>query len=226
MASPRARTLFIKIAILIAAVGFFPGVTGYAWAIGWLPIYGLVCHFDKVVGPAINPDGYRVYLLDRGCDVDAAIRNILAGSQFAAGQDKVDADRIIGIYHHRQLAEAGDESLARDLVQEKLSEFATSAPVGTGCAPDNRYCTPADASDEDFFSRWVHAYVSYVQSQFRYTVIDGADYITSLLAMGLVAQVIIGLCYLAAILLVTGGIVRYIIRRSAVPGQIARNNHE
>ena len=138
MASPRARTLLTEIAILIATVVFFPGVTGYAWAIGWLPIYGVVCHFDKVVGPAINPDGYRVYLLDRGCDVDAAIRNILAGSQFSAGRDKVDADRIIGIYHHRQLAETGDESLARDLVQEKLREFATVDTVGTGCAPDGR----------------------------------------------------------------------------------------
>jgi hypothetical protein len=207
MPSPRARTLLMGIAILIAAVGFFPGVTGYAWAIGWLPIYGLVCHLDKVVGPAINSDGYRVYLLDRGCDVDAAIRNILAGSEFAAGQDKVDADRIIGIYHHRQLAETGDESLARDLVQEKLSEFATSVPVGTGCAPDNRYCNPAETSDENFISRWVHAYLSYAQSQFRYTVIDGGDYIASLVAMGFIAQVIIGLCYLAAMLLVTRRIV-------------------
>jgi hypothetical protein len=216
MPSPRARTLLMGIAIFIAAVGFFPGVTGYAWAIGWLPIYGLVCHFDKVVGPAINPDGYRVYLLDRGCDVDAAIRNILAGSQFAAGQDKVDADRIIGIYHHRQVAETGDESLARDLVQEKLSEYATSAPVGTGCAPDDRYCSLADAAGDNFMSEWVHAYLSYVQSQFRYTVIDAADYITSLLAMGLIAQVIIGLCYLAAMLFFTGRIVRYVIRGSAV----------
>lgn len=226
MASSRARTLLIGIAVLIAAVGFFPGVIGYAWAIGWLPIYGLVCHFDKVVGPAINPDGYRVYLIGRGCDVDAAIRNILAGSQFAAGQDKVDADRIIGIYHHRLLAEVGDESLARDLVQEKLGEFATSVPVQTGCASGNRYCAPAKAPDENFFSGWIHAYLSYVPSQFRFTVMDGADYITSLLAMGLIAQAIIALCYLAAVLLVTIHIFRYVIHRSAVPRKIAKSNHQ
>ena len=216
MASSRARRLLIEIAILVAAVGFFPGVAGYAWAVGWLPVYGAVCHFDKIFGPAINPDGYRIYLLGRGCDIDAAIRNILAASQFAAGRDRVDADKIVAIYHHKQLPAAGNESLASDFVQQKLGEFATSTPAVNVCAPDNRYCTGPQASDEDFFSKWAHAYLSYVQLQFGYTAIDGADYIASLLRMGVVAQVIIALCYLSATLLATERIVNYIIRRSAV----------
>jgi len=226
MASSRAKTLLIEIAILVAAVGFFPGALGYAWAVGWLPVYSAVCHFDRIFGPAINPDGYRIYLLDRGCDVDAAIRNILAASQFAAGPDKVDANRIVDIYHHKQLAVPGDESLAVDLVRQKLREFASSTPDESSCTRDNRYCVASGASDDDFISSWAHAYLSYVQSQFRYTAIDGADYIASLLAMGLIAQVIIGLCYLAAVFFVTRRIVRYVIRRSSVPRQIVKDNHE
>lgn len=219
MASFRSQKLVIEIAILLAAVGFFPGVAGYAWAIGWLPVYGAACHFDKIFGAAINPDGYRVYLLDRGCDVDAAIRNVLAASQFAAGQDKVDADRIVEVYHGKRLAVAGNEFLAADSVQKKLREFASSTPGGNDCPRDNRYCTPRETADEDFFSTWAHAYLSYVQSQFRFTVMDGADYIASVLRMGLGAQVIIALCYLAAGLAVAVGVVRHLLRGSTAPGK-------
>jgi hypothetical protein len=221
MTSFRTRSL-TEIAILIVAVGLFPGVVGYVWAIGWLPIYGVVCHFDKVFGPAINPDGFRIYLVDRGCDVDAAIRDILAKSQFAAGQDKVDADRMVDIYHHKQLAVAGNEFLAHDLVVQKLREFATSSPAANACTTDDRYCATPEALDENFISRWTRAYIYYVQSQFHYTMIDGADYIASWLRMGLLGQAVITLCYLIGSLLATGGMIRYIIHRSLVPRQIAK----
>jgi hypothetical protein len=222
MASFRTR-LLTEIAILVVVVGFVPGVAGYGWAILWLPIYGAVCHFDKVFGSAINPDGFRIYLVDRGCDVDAAIRDILAKSQFAAGQDKVDADRVVDIYHHKQLAVAGGEFLARDLVLQKLREFATSSLGANACAPDDRYCATPEASDWNLFSRWTHSYLYYVQSQFHYTAMDGADYIASLLRMGPLAQAIIALCYMIGSLLAIRGIIRYIIPRSLVPRQIAKN---
>jgi len=222
MASFRIR-LLTEIAILVVAVGLFPGVVGYVWAIGWLPTYGVVCHFDKVFGPAINPDGFRIYLVGRGCDVDAAIRDILAKSKFAAGQDKVDADRMVDIYHRKQLAVAGNEFLAQDLVLQKLREFATSSPGANACTPNDRYCATPEALDGNFISRWTHLYIYYVQSQFHYTAMDGADYIASLLRMGLLAQAVIGLCYLIGSLLATGGIIRYIIHRSLVSRKIAKN---
>jgi len=215
----------MEIAILVAAVAFFPGVAGYAWAIGWLPVYSAVCHFNKVFGHEINPDGYRIYLLDRGCDVDAAIRNVLAGSRFAAGPDKVDADGIVDIYHRRRPAARGDELLALDLVQKKFKEFATSTAGANSCTADSKYCVP-EASDENFISRWTDAYLSYVQSQFRYTAMDGADYIVSLLQMGLTARVIIALCYLTATVLVVGRFVSYVIRRCTVSRKKAKGGHE
>jgi hypothetical protein len=222
MASFRTR-LLTEIGILVVVAGLFPGVVGYVWAIGWLPIYGAVCHFDKVFGPAINPDGFRIYLVDRGCDVDAAIRDILAKSQFGAGQDKVDADRMVDIYHHKQLAVAGNEFLAQDLVLQKLREFATSSLGANACSPDDRYCATPEALDGNFISRWTHSYIYYVESQFHYTAMDGADCIASLLRMGLLAQAVIALCYLIGSLLAIGGIIRYIIDRSLVPQQTAKN---
>jgi hypothetical protein len=221
MASFRTRSL-TEIAILVVAAGLFPGLIGYVWAIGSLPIYGVVCHFDRVFGPAINPDGFRIYLVDRGCDVDAAIRDILAKSQFAAGQDKVDADRMVDIYHHKQLAVAGNEFLAHDLVVEKLREFATSSSAANACTTDDRYCATPEFLDGNFISRWTHAYIYYVQSQFHYTAIDGADYIGSLLRMGFLGQAVIAFCYLIGSLLATAGIIRYIIRRSLVPRQLIK----
>ena len=213
MTSSRARTPLVQIALVAALLGFFPGVVGYVWAIGWLPVYGVACHFDKIFGFAINPDGYRIYLLGRDCDIDAAIRAILADSQFAAGQDQVDADQIVAIYRHKQLPVAGNESLASDLVQQKLREFVGSAPSASGCTPADRYCPAAASSDEDFISRWVRAWLSYVQSQFRFTVMDGADYISSLLLMGPVAQAIMAFCYLAALALAAERIGRHIFAR-------------
>jgi hypothetical protein len=52
---------------------------------------------------------------------------------------------------------------------------------------------------------------------------DGADYIASLLRMGLLAQAVVALCYLIGSVLATRGIIRYIIHRSFVPRQIAKN---
>jgi hypothetical protein len=223
MGSSKAQKLIIEIAILIAAIGFFPGAVGYAWALGWLPVYGAVCHFDKIFGPATDPDGYRIYLIGRGCSVDAAIRSMLAASQFAAGQDKVDADRIIDIYHHKKLAVAGNETLAVDFVQQKSREFAASTPSADNCSPGKEFCSVATASDEEFFLTWAHAYLFYVKSQFRFTAMDGSDYIASLLRMGLIAQVIATFCYLAVTLFVLGRIFRYVMGRLAVTGQIAKN---
>jgi hypothetical protein len=185
------------------------------WAIGWLPIYRVVCHFDKVFWSAIDPDGFRIYLVDRGCDMNGAIPDILA--KF------VDADRMVNIYHHKQLAVAGNEFLAKDLVVQKLREFATSSPCANACTPDDRYCATPEALDENFISRWTHLYIYYARSQFRYTAVDGADYIASLLRMGPLVQASIALCYLIGSLLATGSIIRYIIRHSLVSRQSAKN---
>ena len=190
-AMPRARKLLIWLLGAVVLVGCLPGAAGYAWAIAWLPVYGAVCHPDKVFGSSIGRDGYRIFLLGRGCDVNATIRQIVT----ASGLD-VDPAKIIAIYNGAQRPETADEYLAIDKVRSGLTEFAGAAPRDNECTPDG-YCKIPASSDEGFVARFAGAYLSYARSQFRFTTEDGADYITSLLRMGRIAQGILLLCYLA-----------------------------
>jgi hypothetical protein len=188
------QKLLMSVATVTALVGFFPGTAGYAWAVAWLPVYGTVCHFDRIFGPNVSRDGYRIFLLNRGCDVDTAIRQIVT----AASDLSVDPGKIVAIYHGTSRAETADEYLAFDRVESGLREYASAAPSIDDCV--GGYCTIPSPSSEDFVSRWASAYASYARSQFLYTAKDGADYITSLLRMGRVVQGLIFIAYLAAAL--------------------------
>ena len=186
------QKLLISIATVTALVGFFPGAAGYAWAIAWLPVYGTACHFDKIFGPNVSRDGYRIFLLNRGCDVDAAIREIVT----AASDLSVDPGKIVAIYHGTSRAETPDEYLAIDRVKSGLERNAGSTPSTDNCV--GGYCDIPGPPSEDFITKWASTYFSYVRSQFLYTAKDGADYITSLLRMGPVVQSLMFAVYLAA----------------------------
>ena len=207
MALSRLQQRLIWIAVAVALVACVPAMAGYAWAIVWLPVYGTVCHVDKVFGSTIDPDGYRVYLLDRGCDIDAAIRQIVE----ATPNLSVDPSRIVAIQHGTLRADSADEFLAADLLQTKLRRFP-DADSGNGCTPDG-YCTIPDSSADDPIRNAPHAYSAYVRSQFLYALDDGADYVTSLLRMGVVVQVVMALCYAAAMLAVVKCVVNFMDAR-------------
>jgi hypothetical protein len=188
------QKLALLVAIVTALVGFFPGTAGYAWAIAWLPVYGTVCHVDKIFAPSVSRDGYRIFLLDRGCDIDTAIRQIV----MAAADLNVDPGKIIAIYHGTSRAETADEYLAIDRVESSLRDYAGSAASTDNCA--GGYCSIPGPSSEDFVTKWASAYFSYMRSQFLYTAKDGADFIASLLRMGPVVQSLMVIVYLAAAL--------------------------
>ena len=210
MALSRLQKLSIPAVTLTALVSCFPGTAGYAWAIAWLPVYGTVCHFDKILGPNVSRDGYRIFLLDRGCDVDAAIRQIVA----AASDLSVDPEKIVAIYHGASRAETPDEYLAIDRVESGLREYAGATPSTDNCT--GGYCTIPGPSGEDFVTKWASAYASYARSQFLYTAKDGADYIASLLRMGSVVRGLVLIAYLAiALFLVARALyfVRSVTRR-------------
>jgi hypothetical protein len=203
VALPGLQKLLISVATVTALVSCFPGTAGYAWAIAWLPVYGTVCHFDKVFGSDVSRDGYRIFLLNRGCDVDSAIRKIVA----AASDLSVDPEKIIAIYHGASRAETPDEYLAIDRVESGLREYAGSTPGTENCA--GGYCAIPSPASEDFITKWSSAYASYVRSQFLYTAKDGADYIASLLCMGPVAQGLMFIAYLGAAIFVVARVVYF-----------------
>jgi len=188
------QKLLLSIATVTALVGFFPGAAGYAWAIAWLPVYGTVCHVNNVFGSDISRDGYRIFLLNRGCNVDTAIRQIVT----AASDLSVEPGKIVAIYHGTSRAETADEYLAIDRVESGLREYAGDALNADNCA--GGYCAIPGPSSEGFLARWASAYASYARSQFLYTAKDGADYVASLLRMGPVVQGFMFIAYLAAVL--------------------------
>lgn len=195
MALSRLHQRLIGVAVVAALMACVPAIAGYAWAIAWLPVYGAVCHVDKVFGSAISPDGYRIYLLGRGCDLDAAIRQIVATRPDLS----VDPARVVAIQQGTLRAESADEFLATDLVQAKLRDFASSDSDDNGCAPDG-YCTIAVSSNDDLITNIPRAYKAYVRSQFLYALNDGADYMTSLLRMGPIVQGVMFIVYALAVL--------------------------
>jgi len=203
MALSRLQKLLISLATVTALVGFFPGTAGYAWAIAWLPVYGTVCHLNKIFGPDVSRDGYRIFLLNRGCDVDAAIRQIVT----AASDLTVEPGKIVAIYRGTSRAETPDEYLAIDRVESGLREYAGDASNTDNCA--GGYCAIPGPSSEDFLAKWASAYASYARSQFLYTAKDGADYIASLLHMGPVVQGLMFTAYLTAVLFLLSRILRF-----------------
>jgi hypothetical protein len=195
------------IALALLAAG--PTLSGYAWALGWLPVYGSACQYNRIFGRAITPDGYRVFLLGYGCDIDAAVRQIVAASEFSRSpkdtSEPPDPGRIIAIYHGVQRADSSEESLTTDIVQQRLREFAVSTPE-SNCSP-GEYCGIPDHSSDTIIAHWIGAYLSFGQSHFLDAVDDGADYISWMLRLGPIFQ---GLtCVLYAIVSLT--IVRLII---------------
>jgi hypothetical protein len=191
MALSKLKKMLIWIAVVVGLVACFPGTVGYAWAMAWLPIYGTICHVDRVFGSSVSPDGYRIFILNRGCDVDAAIRQIVA----TATDLSVDPGRIIAIYHGTARANTADEYLAMDLVHSRLHKYAGATPSTANCTP---HCAIPDDSGDDPVAKWVSAYRSYARTQFFYTATDGADYIASVLRMGPIVQSAVFLAYLAA----------------------------
>lgn len=190
------RRLLISALSAAVVVGCFPGTAGYAWAIAWLPVYGAACHLTNIFGSAIEPDGYRIFLLGRGCDPDAAVREIVAGS----GLD-VDPATIVAVYHGTQREQSGDEFLAMELVRKSLREPAAPDSGKSDCTPDG-YCVIPGSSQEDFIAKAVRAYLSYAWAQFLFTEEDGADYIASVLRVGPVMQAIVFVLYAVAVLAV------------------------
>ena len=193
------RLLIWSVAALML-LAFGPAASGYAWAIGWLPAYGAVCHLDKILGSNISPEGYRIFLLDHGCDVDVAIRDIVTTSG-----SRVDPTRVVAIYHGAQHAESPDELLATDMVQRGFSNFARLEPSDGDCRP-GQYCALPDPS-HGLIETWVSEYMSSARSQFVSAVDDGADYVAWLTRMGGLVQAAILLLYAMATLLLAKWVV-------------------
>jgi len=199
------QKLLMSLLVVVALFAGGPLASGYALVVASLPIYGAACHLDRIFGRQITPDGYRVFLLGLGCDVDAAIRRIVVASE--AG---VDPARIIAIYHGAERPESPNELLLIDVVRNSLKDFARSEHRGEDCPP-GQYCRIPDLS-RGITENLIETYLSSARSQFLAAVDDGADYISWLLRLGAVVQGIVSLVYVMLIFTV-GKIATHLIIR-------------
>jgi hypothetical protein len=201
--------LLIGIICAVALLAAGPTLAGYARGLAALPVYGAVCGFGKIFGSAAaTPDEYRSFVLDRGCDIDAAIRGIVTavgpslGPSLGPGLEPgVDPQRIVAIYHGSRRAESGDELSAMSTLHSALRAFPTSAAddacaAGADCAASY---FPAGYDLVGLFN----AYVAFVRAHFLDAVDDGADYIAATLRMGPIGQAIVLIVYAAAALIIT-----------------------
>lgn len=218
MSSSGAKKILVGMLVFVGILGAGPTAAGYAWAIAWLPIYGTVCNFDKVFGSTITPDGYRIFLLNRGCDLDAAIREIAA--DLDPGKDP---NRLVAIYHGTQRPSSTDELIEMDAVESGLRQFVMPKEVTDCAVGQDQYCAPAHYWNDDIvsslFSIIGHKYDSYSEPKFFDAINDGADRIAAALRMGPIVQGILLLCYSVAGLVVGKLVVDFIM--SFIKGSVA-----
>jgi hypothetical protein len=195
--------LLIGIICAVALLAAGPTLAGYAQGLAALPVYGAVCGFDKIFGSAAaTPDEYRSFVLDRGCDIDAAIRGIVTGLGPSPGlEPSVDPQRIVAIYHGSRRAESGDELSAMSTLRSALRAFPTS-PANDACAASANCAASYFPAGYDLVGLF-NAYVAFARAHFLDAVDDGADYIAATLRMGPVGQAIVLIAYAAAALIIT-----------------------
>lgn len=187
----RLKTSAVWILLALVALVIAPTAAGYAWAIAWLPGYAVVCHIDKVFGPSITADGYRIFLLNRDCDLDTAIEKI-------AVENGMDPGKLVAMYHgtYPKSKFSAEDVLELNVLQFSLRKFALPVTQREPCPP-GQLCGPwARDIVTDILDNIVGRYGPYAQNSFFGAVNDGADAIANILRQGPIFQALVIAFYL------------------------------
>lgn len=177
------------LALAILAVGVvlialpFAGGTGYAGLL--YPAFDVGCPLKP--DESREHDDFRVYLLNRGCNVGQALAGIATDLNYTKG-----VDRLRALVDGKLKPESGDEDLARNAAVEQMHSFKSFSPP----CPPGEFC-PSDFWGKDPISRSFaflgNTYGTYATPQFLSGLDFGADQLSSIEAMGPLAR---GLLYL------------------------------
>jgi hypothetical protein len=178
------------LAVGVALIGLpFAGGAGYAALL--YPAFDVSCPIEK--NDKRGHDDYRVYLLNRGCNVSEALAGIAADLDYAKG-----ADRLKALVDGTEQPQNSGEESARDEARKQLHSFK---PFSTGCPP-GELC-PSDFWGDDvisnFFQLLGDKYGAYAVPQFLSGLDLGADQLSSIAAMGPLAQGLLYLFYLVVL---------------------------
>lgn len=185
---------------IVLVLACLPFVIGFGYAMVSLPIYGGVCEFKNVFSDKITPDGYRAFLLNRGCNLDEEIKRVVGD----ATDGRRAGDKFVEVYHGVPHALSGDEESLMHAVRAELRLFRPlkmSTDCGTGI-----YCPQSTFFGDDvisnlFASVW-NKYALYAVPSFVFAVNMGADFLVGILRMGSVAQGFLFLLYAGASLVI------------------------
>jgi hypothetical protein len=110
--------------VIIFLVWALPAIAGYGYAVLMLPAYDQTASCEKEKADPIRADDYRVYLLNHGCTVEAALQGI--------GKDlSVNPARLMAFYKGETRPASADEVSAWDAALAMLRTFKLS-PAGSG----------------------------------------------------------------------------------------------
>jgi hypothetical protein len=159
-----------------------PVTLGFAYAFLWLPVYAGVC--SEAAFAPMPADKYRIFLLNRGCDLDEAITEI-------ARSMEADPATLHDLYGGKEPT-TSEEVMWADALQAGLRSFVPLRTRAGACPPEDAYCPQRYGWSNDVLSNLIRKaaapYGNYAKRQFVQGVNDGADFVSGVLAMGTVMR--------------------------------------
>jgi hypothetical protein len=181
--------------VLYGALLVAPFVAGYLYAGAMWPAFDYSCHEPEKADAYSRPD-FHLYLLNRGCSLDAALPDVATDVQLPGG-----ADRLKQFLKGDARPQGADETLEFDAAKQDLSRFRTP-PSNKDCGRFGELCVSSYPAD-DFLSNTLgdlgKRYGAYLEPNFWSAVSDAAEALASFAAGGVAMRGILYVAYLVMV---------------------------
>lgn len=175
---------FCWISTIIIVGMIVPAALGYGYALTFFSSYEYACpRQPEQKNDPIPADDYRIYLLNRGCTLDAMMGEM--GREYA-----IDPQVLKGLYLGKADPQSSNEVMLQGVVREQAYLFK---PFPS----DNRPDYGTDDAVTQLFNNAIDFYMLKATPLFLSAVAIGAEHITAIWRMGPLAR---GMIYLAYII--------------------------
>jgi len=121
------------VGLIASGLLFLPPAGGYGYAIMALPLYGQICKNATISGVfdgKMSTEDYRVWLLNRGCTVDTALRDGIADLNLdnplkSVSPEKTNLNPIkyTEYYYGRSMPASADEARWLEVLRTEMKSF-------------------------------------------------------------------------------------------------------
>jgi hypothetical protein len=174
--------------VLVFAVLVLPAAAGYGYALAMLPAYDQSASCKDQKADPIREDDYRVYLLNRGCNIQKAMEDL-------GGEVHIESERLMAFYRGELKPSSADETIGWDAVQGSLKTFKSFSATDD-CPPDCGMSGAGGGSDpiSRMFDGAFQKYLEIALPIFLGAIGMGASHVAGIMQQGPLAQ---GLLYMA-----------------------------